>query len=266
MPRFLLISISLSLFGLSACEQRPSLSPTDPFEGYAWVDLSHSYDAETIFWPTGKPFEHIQTAWGETEGGYFYSSFDFFVSEHAGTHLDSPIHFSAGKQTVDQLAISRLAGPAVVIDVTSAVATDPDYLVSVDDIESAGEFPDGAIVLVRTDWSSRWPDTKAYLGDDRPGRTDDLHFAGIAPEAARLLAERGVTAVGIDTASIDHGPSTDFQTHQILAELEIVGLENLTNLAALPERGAYVIALPMKIGGGSGAPCRVVALVPRAGA
>ena len=236
---------------------------SNPFDDYRWVDLSHSYDAETIFWPTGKPFEHIRTAWGETEQGYFYSSFDFAVSEHAGTHLDAPIHFSAGKPTVEQLAIGRLAGPAVVIDVTSEVATDADYLVSVQDIESVPEFPEGAIALIRTNWSSRWPDTKAYLGDDRPGQADNLHFPGIDPEAARLLAERGVVAVGIDTASIDYGPSKDFQAHQILAEEEIVGLENLTNLAALPRRGAYVIALPMKIGGGSGAPCRVVALVPR---
>ncbi len=261
MRRYLAVALC-GLFSF-ACDQVPSPNSPNLFDGYDWVDLSHAYDAETVFWPTGKPFEHIQTAWGETEQGYFYSSFDFAVSEHAGTHLDAPIHFSAGKPTVDQLSIERLAGPAVVIDVISGAAADPDYLVSVEDIKSAGEFAEGAIVLVRTGWSSRWPDTKAYLGDDRPGQTDELHFPGIAPGAARLLAERGVVAVGIDTAGIDHGPSANFRAHQILAEQEIVGLENLTNLAELPAHGAYVIALPMKIGGGSGAPCRVVALVPR---
>ena len=90
-----------------------------------------------------------------------------------------------------------------------------------------------------------------------------MHFPGIAPELAEVLVQRGVKAVGIDTASIDFGPSTDFRTHQILMGAGVTGLENLTGLETLPERGAWVVALPMKIGAGSGAPARIAALLPR---
>ena len=230
-----------------------------------WLDLTHAYDAETVFWPTGKPFEHIETAWGATEQGYFYSSFDLFTSEHAGTHIDAPIHFSAGKRTVDQIPLDELAGPAAVIDVSEQAAADPDYLVSPEDIarheQRHGPIEAGEIVLIRSGWSARWPDAKAYLGDDTPGRADNLHFPGIGPAAARALVERGVKAVGIDTASIDNGPSREFQTHQILLGAQIPGLENLTGLDSLPAGGAWVIAMPMKIGRGSGGPCRVAALL-----
>lgn len=242
-----------------------AINPDNSIEAARWIDLTHAYDAETVFWPTGKPFEHVETAWGETDKGYFYSSFDLFTSEHAGTHIDAPIHFSAGKRTVDQIPLEQLAGPAAVVDVSEQAAADPDYLVSADDLnryeQQHGPIESRSIVLIRSGWSTRWPDTKAYLGDDTPGRADNLHFPGIGPDAARLLAARRVKAVGIDTASIDNGASQDFQTHQILLGAQIPGLENLTGLDALPARGAWVIAMPMKIGQGSGGPCRVAALV-----
>jgi kynurenine formamidase len=245
----------------------PAPPPDDPFAAMQWIDLTHSYDAATIFWPTGKPFEHAQTSWGETEGGYFYSSYDFAVSEHAGTHVDAPIHFIAGGATVDNVPLDDLIGPAVVIDVVSQAAADRDYLASVEDLSKYeaeyGPITAEDVVLIRTGWSSRWPNPLEYMGDDRPGRADELHFPGIAPGLAEILAQRGIKAVGIDTASIDYGPSKDFRTHQILLGAGVTGLENLTGLEALPERGAWLIAMPMKIGAGSGAPARIAALVRR---
>jgi kynurenine formamidase len=232
-----------------------------------WVDLTHAYDGDTVFWPTGQPFEHVQKSWGQTEGGYFYSSYDLAVSEHAGTHVDAPIHFSAGGATIDNVPLDDLIGPAAVIDVTQQAEADRDYLASVDDLASHealyGRVPSDAVVLIRTGWSTHWPDVKAYMGDDRPGQTDDLHFPGIAPELAEALAEREVKAVGIDTASIDYGPTVDFRSHRIFGAAGITGLENLTGLDALPERGAWIVAMPMKIGAGSGGPARIAALVRR---
>jgi kynurenine formamidase len=229
------------------------------------VDLTHSFGADTIFWPTGKPFNHQQTSWGVNEKGYFYSSFDYASSEHLGTHVDAPIHFAEGRPALDAVAPERWIGPGVVIDIAAACAEDADYLLSRADVDAHeaehGAIPAGAIVLVRTGWSARWPDTKRYMGDDTPGSADNLHFPGIGEEAARLFVERGVDAVGIDTASIDHGPSTHFLSHRVLGEAEIPGLENLTGLDALPARGSWVIALPMKIAGGSGGPLRAVALL-----
>ena len=142
----------------------------------------------------------------------------------------------------------------------------PDYRASAADIEAwearNGRIPAGVAVLFRTGWATRWPDAMAYLGDDTPGDASSLHFPGLGADAMRALVERDVGLVGIDTASTDHGPSTDFIVHQIGAAAGIPNLENLADLSALPESGFLLAALPMKIEGGSGAPVRVVALIP----
>jgi kynurenine formamidase len=155
----------------------------------------------------------------------------------------------------------------VVIDATAAASADPVYRLSAADVSTwervHGRIERGAIVLLRTGWSRRWPDRKAYFGDDTPGDASKLRFPGYGVEAARLLVERGVAALGIDTASIDHGPSSDFAVHQVVNGADLPAFENVAGLEALPPRGAWVLALPMKIRGGSGGPLRIVALVPR---
>ena len=118
-------------------------------------------------------------------------------------------------------------------------------------------------MLLRTDWSERWGNVRAYLGDDTPGDAGNLSFPSYGEAAARwLVEERAVAVLGVDTASIDYGRSADFIVHRIAAARQVAGLENLTNLQRLPATGANVIALPMKIAGGSGAPVRVIALLP----
>jgi kynurenine formamidase len=205
---------------------------------------------------------------GPSEGGFFYSANSFCTPEHGGTHLDAPIHFAEGQPGVDQVALDRLIGPAIVLDVSRQAAADPDYRLSLDDVRGwekrHGAIPPGVLVLLRTGWSARWPDKKRYLGDDTPGDPSRLHFPSYGKEAAQLLVEaRKVAALGVDTASIDYGPSQDFIVHRIANGAGVPGLENLAHLDALPERGAWIVALPMKIGGGSGAPLRAVAFVPR---
>jgi kynurenine formamidase len=236
---------------------------------YAVVDLTHSLNAETVFWPTSPSrFVLERLAYGETEGGWFYSANAFSTPEHGGTHLDAPIHFDAKGQTVDQVPLARLMGAAVVIDIRRQVAADPDYRLTADDVAAFesehGAIPPAAIVLLRTGWSDRWPDVEAYLGDDTPGDASNLHFPSFGPDAAAVLVKgREVAVLGADVASIDYGASTNFMVHRIAASSNVPGLENLTNLDRLPPTGAMVIALPTKIEGGSGGPVRVVALVPR---
>ncbi len=252
----------------------PPAPPADPppaFPGGALVDLSHAYDATAIFWPTAAPFRLEKVADGVTPAGYYYAANDFATSEHGGTHIDSPIHFAAGRQTVDQIPLERLVGAAVVIDVTEAAAKDADYQVTAGDIERAeardGRIPGSAIVLIRTGFSTRWPDAAAYLGTAERGEAAvaKLHFPGLHPDAARWLADqRAIAAIGIDTASIDYGQSTLFESHRTLFARDIPAFENLASLERLPARGAHVIALPMKIAGGSGAPLRAVAILPAA--
>jgi kynurenine formamidase len=223
------------------------------------VDLSHSYDEHTIYWPTSpSAFELKTLAHGETEGGYFYASNSFSTPEHGGTHMDAPIHFGEGRHTIDEIPVERLVAPAVVIDVSEAAATDSDYVLLPKDIErwenSHGRIPKHAIVVLRTGWESRWGDAAAYLGDDTPGDASSLHFPSFGAEAAEFLVnERNIAGIGVDTASIDNGPSRDFIVHRITAAANVYGLENLMNLGRLPAEGATIIALPMKIAGGAGA-------------
>jgi kynurenine formamidase len=237
-------------------------------EGVEWVDLTYAYDDRTVFWPTAEPFELEVVAAGVTEGGYYYAANNFSMAEHGGTHLDAPIHFSEGKQTAEQIPIERLIGAAVVVDVSEALASDADYQVSVADLEAweaeHGAIPDGAVLLLRTGWGARWPDRERYLGTTLtgPAAVPELHFPGLHPDAARWLAEnRQIDALGIDTPSIDYGQSTLFESHRVLYAENIPAFENVAALERMPATGAYVVALPMKIAGGSGGPVRIVGVV-----
>jgi len=232
------------------------------------VDLTYAFDESTIYWPTDTMgFEHEQVLFGRTEAGYWYSSFNYAASEHGGTHMDAPIHFAEGKLSVDQIPVERLVAPGLKISIAAKAAEDPDYRLTAADIEQwearSGRIPEGSIVLIETGWGQYWGDQLMYLGSDKPGDASDLHFPGIGRDAAALLVERRVALVGIDTASLDHGPSQDFIAHQVLNGANIAGLENVANIAQLPERGFLIAALPMKIAGGSGAPCRIIALLNR---
>jgi kynurenine formamidase len=235
------------------------------------VDLSHAYDAQAIFWPTAEPFRLQKDADGVTPAGFYYAANSFSTSEHGGTHLDAPVHFAEGRQSVDEIPIERLMGPAVVVDVTEQSGADADYQITVDDLVRAerehGRIPGDAILLFRTGFSTRWPDAARYLGTAERGEqaVASLHFPGLHPDAARwIVTNRPVRAVGIDTASIDYGQSTQFESHRALYAVNLPAFENLTALDQLPPRGAYVVALPMKIAGGTGAPLRAVAIVPPA--
>jgi kynurenine formamidase len=230
------------------------------------VDLTHTFDERTIQWPTAKPFAWHKDAWGKTAAGYWYSSASFATSEHLGTHIDSPIHFAEGEATTDRIPLRQLAGPAIVIDIARACAANRDYQLTPQDIsaweKTHGRIPAGAIALVRTGWAARWPDRERYMGTATHGDVRNLHFPGISPAAAQVFVTRRVDGVGIDTASLDHGPSTGFRTHRILNGAGIYGLENLADLERLPAAGAAIVALPMKIREGTGGPVRVIAILP----
>lgn len=238
------------------------------WEDGTWIDLTHDFSEETLFWPTSSTFQIDTVFVGETEGGFYYEAFEFSLAEHGGTHLDAPIHFYDGGQTVDQLELDQLTGRAAVIDVREPVSQNRDYLIQVSDITSweneHGPIQNGAIVLFYTGMDAHWPDAEAYLGtaERGEGALPALSFPGIHPETAEWLVEnRSVKAVGLDTPSLDYGKSELFETHQILFEQNIAGFENVANLGELPPTGAYVIALPMKIKDGSGGPLRIVAIV-----
>ncbi|MBA2458137.1 MAG: cyclase family protein [Gemmatimonadales bacterium] len=260
---------SLFLFALTLLGCRAE-SPVGGFPAGTWIDLSHDFSSETIYWPTARPFSLDVVSAERTPGGYYYAANDFSAAEHGGTHLDAPVHFAEGRHTSDQVPLDRLIGPAAVVDVAERVGADPDYQLDVAELEqweaTHGSVRQGIILLIRTGWSDRWPDKARYLGTTRtgPDAVADLHFPGIDSAAGEWLVDRKVKAVGIDTPSIDRGQSTTFMAHRILLGENIPAFENVTQLDRLPPTGSFVVALPMKIRGGSGGPLRIVALVPDA--
>ena len=233
-----------------------------------WIDLGHDFAADTLYWPTALPFKHETVFRGITSQGFYCAAYTFSAAEHGGTHCDAPAHYAAAQPTIEGVRLEQLSGPAAVFDVSAAALANRDYQVGMAEMagwEAAnGCLPTGAIVLLNTGYSRYWPNPASYFGTDRSGAAalDDLHFPGLHPEAARWLAvERGIRAIGLDTPSIDYGQSRLFESHRLLCDHGAVIFENLTNLKELPPRGAWVIALPMKIEGGSGAPLRIVARV-----
>lgn len=238
------------------------------FTNGQWIDLSHSYDGSTPYWPTSPGFKLDTVFEGYTDGGYYYSAFSFSSAEHGGTHIDAPIHFAEGKNTVDQIPLEQLTGQAIVINVKDSVRGYIDYQVSTEDFllweSQHGEIPDGSIILINTGISQFWPDRKKYMGTAKRGlpAVAFLHFPRLHPDAAQWLVDnRNIKAIGLDTPSIDYGRSSDFLTHRILMEKNIPAFENVANLDSLPDTGAFVVALPMKIKGGSGGPLRLAAFV-----
>jgi kynurenine formamidase len=262
MRTLVILSLAMTAIGCQRTAQ------SDLLTSGRWIDLSYEYSPETIYWPTAKRFELQVESAGRTPAGYYYAANNFSTSEHGGTHLDAPRHFAEGKWSSEEIPLQRLVGPAVVVDVTAAAAN-PDYQITPDVLEAwertNGSIPDDAIVLFRTGWGRHWPDSAKYLGTSRTGpeAVAELHFPGIHPDTARRLVARGtIDAVGIDTASIDYGQSKNFDTHQILFAANIPAFENVAQLDQVPVRGSFVMALPMKIRGGSGGPLRIVAVVP----
>jgi kynurenine formamidase len=273
--RFYQAGLLLAFLLLLSCEQskqhqKESVLPkTEQTKSVKIVDLSHDYSKETIYWVTAKEFELDTVYMGETERGFYYTANNFSTAEHGGTHIDAPIHFAKGGQTVDEIPLEKLIGPAIKIDVSKKASQDVDYLISIQDFvswekEQQMNIPEGSIVLLYTGHSTYYPFKEKYLGTDQRGAEAIalLHFPGLSAEAASWLVEkRNINAIGIDTPSIDYGQSQDFRSHVILLSKNIPAFENLTHLDQLPNKDFEIIALPMKIKGGSGAPLRIVAMI-----
>jgi len=259
---FLRMTLFIAVVCLAASASAQNLSAG------RWIDLTHPFNEKSVYWPTAKIFTKTEVFHGHTEGGWFYSAYNFSAAEHGGTHMDSPIHFAEGGRTTDQVPVNQLIGPGIVIDVTRQAAANVDYLVSAADIEAFeaehGRIRAGAIVLLNTGRAKLYPDRKAYMGTDErgAGAVAKLHFPGLGSDGAALLVERRVGAVGIDTPSIDYGQSKDFATHVKLMTNNIPAFENVGDMSALPATGSTIVALPMKIEGGSGGPLRIVARLP----
>jgi kynurenine formamidase len=212
-------------------------------------------------WSVGDRVFEAKTSATVEKDGYFMRS--FWVLEHYGTHMDAPAHFPPGKVTLDEIPDTHFFGPAAVIDVRDEVAKDPDYRLTVMRLDKwerdHGQIPKGAIAVLRTGWGARVNDANSYRNMDA---NKVMHFPGYSVESAKVLIERGVVGLGIDTLSVDYGGSKGFDVHHVDLPAGLYNLENLANTDSLPEWGAYMIAAPIKLAGGSGGPVRVFAVLP----
>lgn len=224
------------------------------------IDLSYAINDKLPPWPGDEKWFEARANATIEKNGYFTRS--FWMLEHYGTHLDAPAHFPPGKATVDQIPPKQFFGPAVVLDVQAEGATNADYQVPAAKVgeweRRHGRIPAGAIVLLRTGWSSRWPDASRYRNQDAQGK---MHFPGFSVAAVKVLMERKVSGIGCDTMSVDYGDSGDFAVHHLALGGGLYHLENLADLSAVPESGAYLVVAPIKLEGGSGGAVRVFALV-----
>jgi kynurenine formamidase len=216
------------------------------------VDLGHSLAVTDPSWTGERVFQR------KAEKGDGYVGGTFSSDEHFGTHLDAPAHFG-GAWTVDRIPIDRLVRPGVCINIAGRAE---DYQLTVADVKAFesknGAIPEGAIVMIATGWDARWPDQQKYMNE----RAGVKHFPGIHPDAAAYLAkDRKVAGIGIDTPSVDYGPSAKFETHNLTMPLNVFHIENAANLTSLPASGFTIVVAPIKLAGGSGGPTRVFALM-----
>jgi kynurenine formamidase len=257
--RWNMLICGFGLVTMQAAAQKPSIEEIASGKTRV-IDLSYAISDKLVPWPgDARVFETTVNASVE-KNGYFTRS--FWMLEHYGTHMDAPAHFPPGTTTVDKIPAERFFAPAVVLDVRKEADRDPDYQLTVKRIEAweekHGKIPVGAIVVLRTGWATRWPDVMRYRNQDPNGK---MHFPGFSVEAAKVLLERKVSGLGCDTLSIDPGNSPDFPVHHLVLGAGVYQLENLADLQELPEAGAFLIAAPIKLEGGSGGAVRVFALV-----
>ncbi|HKN33831.1 MAG TPA: cyclase family protein [Terriglobales bacterium] len=240
---------------------RQHTSPTHSSGFTTVLDLTHAVGGNTPgYEPKEKSGLRVKTI--ATPGKNGYLAREITLPEHFGAHIDAPAHLANGLWAVNKIPAERLVAPLVVLDVRANVEKNPDYQVSIDDIaaweKANGQIPQGAVVIARTGWESHWNSVKNYRNADAKGV---MHFPGYSTEAARFLVEgRNTIGLGIDTLSIDYGPSKDFPVHEYTLSHSLYHLENVANLGPVPEAGAMVVVAPMKLEGGSGGPVRIFAL------
>ncbi|MEM7693296.1 MAG: cyclase family protein [Pseudomonadota bacterium] len=184
------------------------------------------------------------------------------VSEHVGTHIDAPLHFTDGGASIDEVPVETLIVPLAIVDIQEKADADADAQVTPDDLKAwiatNGPIPQGACVAQNSGWQKRLG-TPGFRNADDAGV---MHFPGFHVEAVKMLLEEAeVTGVGVDTLSIDYGKSADFVTHYEWLPANRWAVENMANLSELPATGATLFVGAPKHAGGTGGPCRLMALL-----
>jgi kynurenine formamidase len=246
-------------FAASAVAAAPAQAAPAPRRYKSVVDLTHVMSPEfpTFF---GVPGIELQRQYEFKRDGFNLNWWRLI--EHAGTHLDAPLHFTEAGLSVEKIAAETLVAPLAVVDVRSRAAQNPDYLLSRQDLldweKKNRRLPDGCCVAMLSGWAQHVGDGARYTG----AAAGVFHFPGFAPEAADwLIKERSAVGLAVDTLSLDHGPSKEFRTHRLWLGSGRWGLENVANLDKVPAAGATLVVGAAKVKDATGAPARLVALV-----
>ncbi|MBI3264788.1 MAG: cyclase family protein [Acidobacteria bacterium] len=222
------------------------------------VDLGHPLTEDSPSWTGEKVYVRTGTGDAARDG---IAMAKIATDEHFGTHLDAPAHFSATGWTTEKIPVERLLRPAVCLNVAAQAEHDENYRVTVQDVQTwereHGTIPGDSLVLVATGWDARWAQPRRYMNE----RNGVKHFPGLSVAAAKLLVERGVAGIAIDSPSVDYGPSEKYEVHRTTMPRNIYHVENATGLTKLPPGGFTVIVAPINIAGGSGGPTRIFALL-----
>jgi kynurenine formamidase len=229
-----------------------------------FVDLTHTFDVDTPHWKGLSPMK-VRTLYTIKKDGFRID--EFCHPGQWGTHVDPPAHFHAGLKTVDQIDPKDMLMPLVVLDVHQKVAKNPDYVLTVGDVQDwearHGKIPAHAFVAMRTDWSSRWPNDTSMQNKDAKGVA---HYPGWSRAALELLYEdRHIGASGHETTDTDPGVATtkdDYSLESYVLGTNHYQIEMLANLDQVPEYGALVMVTFPKPANGSGFPARVIAILP----
>lgn len=230
------------------------------------LDLTWPYSNNSLSWPGSQPFKFIKmTDNSDGKKPYWYAANDFETGEHSGTHFDAPYHFFKKGWKVGDIPIERLFTNGVLCDMTNKIkAEGSNFLLNGTHLDqwkndNKIEFSKNTVVLIKFGWSQFWPNRAKYYGIDSNGT---FHFPGVSESAAHWFANtKNIVGVGVDTASVDPGTSTDFKTHQVHAEASMYNLENVKITEDLPTTGFKLIVAPMKIQDGTGAPARIFAVL-----
>ena len=227
---------------------------------YKIVDLTHEMHNDMPYWPGGVPFKLERLV--DYNNGYRLHMFS--TGENTGTHVDAPNHFAPGKHSLTDIPINDLIAPVVVIDVADKVAKNNAYEISPADISQweakHGKIPAGSVLLAHTGWSKRFTNSKDYINFDS---NKVMQFPGFAPATADVLIDRKIKGVGIDTLSLDHGPSTTFGFHYKILDKDIYQIENVNNIDVLPATGADIVIGVLPIRGGTQAQARIMAFIKK---
>ncbi|XP_059053479.1 kynurenine formamidase-like [Achroia grisella] len=258
-----LVLVFISYFFINCFAKRDSLNDLLFSGGYDFIDLTHSFDNQTVYWPNAQRFQFTNQIADFDSTGSWYAANDFKAGEHGGTHIDAPYHFTKSGQRVGELPLTKLIASLIIVDISAVVNDDPNFVLYKTHLDHLLYYEDKPSLLIfKFGWSKYFNDTKKYLGQTENDNT--LNFPSLSDEVAEWItsAYKNVVGIGVDVASVDPGRSTDFAVHKILARSGLYSVENVNLLRRVPETGCTAFALPMKIALGTGAPLRLVAICP----